>query len=64
MNELSIAKRILVLLAILGGACAGFALGLTLLNVRNDFAFAGGAALVVLAPVGGGVALWSMLRRD
>ncbi|MES1201381.1 MAG: hypothetical protein ABUS57_08005 [Pseudomonadota bacterium] len=64
MNDISIAKRVLALVAILGGAFAAFALGLTLLNVRNDFAFAGGVALAVLAPIGGGVVLWSMLRRD
>ena len=64
MNDISIAKRLLAFIVLIAGACALFAAGLTLLNIRNDLAFAGGAALVVLAPLGGGIGLWRMLRKD
>ncbi|MBI3437611.1 MAG: hypothetical protein HY054_02970 [Proteobacteria bacterium] len=64
MNEVTLIRRIGVRVAVLVIAIAAFCAGLTLLNVRNDIAFAAGALLCVATPIIAGVRLWTLLRED
>lgn len=62
--QLNVLKRIAALIAIIAAASLAFAGGLTLMNVRADWALALGALICTAAPVLAGVQLWAMLKED
>ena len=64
MKQITLIRRIAALLALIAGTLLAMALGLTLMNVRADWAFAAGALISIAAPVLGGVQLYAMLKQD
>jgi predicted cobalt transporter CbtA len=64
MTEAALLRRIAILVAIIGGALLAIAGGLTLMNVRADWALALGALICIAAPTLAGVRLWAMFKED
>ncbi len=64
MRELTLVKRIAVLIAIPAAAIFAVAAGLMLMNLRADWALVLGALICVAAPILAGVRLYSMLKED
>ena len=56
-------KRVAIPVAIIVAAVLAFAGGLTLMNVRADWAVALGGLLCIAAPIVAGVRLWTMLKE-
>jgi hypothetical protein len=64
MNEITLIRRIAEPLAIAAAALVALAGGLTLMNVRADWALTFGALICLATPVLAGVRLWTLLRED
>ena len=64
MTEAALLRRIAIVIAIIGAALLALAGGLTLMNVRADWALALGALICIAAPTLAGVRLWSMFKED
>jgi len=64
MSEITLIKRIALMVAIIVGAILAFAGGLVLMNIRADWALALGALVCLAAPILAGVKLWSMMKED
>jgi hypothetical protein len=64
MKQVTLIKRIALIVATLVGAAAVFAGGLTLMNMRADWALVLGALLCVAAPILLGVRVWAMIKED
>lgn len=63
MNEITLIRRIAEPAAIVVGALVALAGGLTLMNVRADWALAFGALICLSAPTLAGVRIYTMVRE-
>jgi len=63
MNEIRLIRRIAEPVAIAVAAFVAFAGGLTLMNVRADWALVLGALICIAVPILAGVRLWTLARE-